>query len=426
MENAFYYFRRFMRLFFTFLFLLLTVHGSNLPAADQTENIRKFTRQIEFDYLTWTLDAVVVKTGNSSIDPADLMSVTQQHHFVESYVLFVRNLRMVNNEIVTIFSDPAVKDPETIAGSQILQRDELLRQMVTIGPVAEGILQRQISSALNELHLAKLGKPFPPVLYHSTPLPYALIVSPRDVVRQDANISIVPGLTIEQIIQLEDDVTKNLNVSALVEEVGGIGTYPTMVQETDDLNWLIEVISHEWIHNYLTLSPLGINYDTSPELRTMNETTASLAGKEIASAVIARYYPEREPPPPPPVAETPQLETQSAEPPSPPEFDFREEMHTTRLKVDDLLAAGKIDEAETYMEQRRQFLWEHGYQIRKLNQAYFAFHGAYADVPGGAAGSDPVGPAVRAFREKSASLSDFIINIARLSSFEELQQALIN
>ena len=48
------------------------------------------------------------------------------------------------------------------------------------------------------------------------------------------------------------------------------------------------------------------------------------------------------------------------------------------------------------MEQRRQLFVENGYYIRKLNQAYFAFYGAYADVPGGAAGEDPVGPAVRA------------------------------
>ncbi len=65
------------------------------------------------------------------------------------------------------------------------------------------------------------------------------------------------------------------------------------------------------------------------------------------------------------------------------------------------LPQGKIDEAETYMEQRRQLFWQNGYLIRKLNQAYFAFHGAYADVPGGAAGEDPVGPAVRALREKA-------------------------
>ncbi len=50
---------------------------------------------------------------------------------------------------------------------------------------------------------------------------------------------------------------------------------------------------------------------------------------------------------------------------------------------DELLAAGKIEEAEAYMEARRQVFWDNGYAIRKLNQAYFAFYGAYADVPGG-------------------------------------------
>jgi hypothetical protein len=75
------------------------------------------------------------------------------------------------------------------------------------------------------------------------------------------------------------------------------------------------------------------------------------------------------------------------------------------------------------MEQRRQFFWDNGYAIRKLNQAYFAFYGAYADVPGGPAGEDPVGPAVRALREQSASLADFVNTIAGMSSFEELLEA---
>jgi hypothetical protein len=88
-----------------------------------------------------------------------------------------------------------------------------------------------------------------------------------------------------------------------------------------------------------------------------------------------------------------------------------------------LLAAGKINDAEAYMEARRQFFWQNGYQIRKLNQAYFAFHGAYADTPGGAAGEDPVGPAVRALREQSKSLADFLDTISWMTSFEQLQQA---
>jgi hypothetical protein len=99
-------------------------------------------------------------------------------------------------------------------------------------------------------------------------------------------------------------------------------------------------------------------------------------------------------------------------------------MHTTRVHVDELLAAGKVKEAETYMEQRRQVFWDNGYAIRKLNQAYFAFYGAYADVPGGAAGEDPVGPAVRTLRSRSSSLLAFLETIAQMSSFRQLQDAL--
>jgi hypothetical protein len=99
-------------------------------------------------------------------------------------------------------------------------------------------------------------------------------------------------------------------------------------------------------------------------------------------------------------------------------------MHTTRIHVDELLAAGKIEEAEAYMEQRRKVFWDNGYPIRKLNQAYFAFYGAYADVPGGAAGEDPVGPAVRALRAQSGSLTKFLESISKMTSFQQLQDAL--
>jgi hypothetical protein len=76
------------------------------------------------------------------------------------------------------------------------------------------------------------------------------------------------------------------------------------------------------------------------------------------------------------------------------------------------------------MEQRRQFFWDNGYAIRKLNQAYFAFYGSYADVPGGAAGEDPVGPAVRDLRRRSQSLADFLHSMSAFTSFEQLQAKL--
>jgi hypothetical protein len=197
-----------------------------------------------------------------------------------------------------------------------------------------------------------------------------------------------------------------------------------MVMSTTDLNWLVETISHEWTHNFLTLHPLGLLYDASSQMRTINETTANISGKEIGLEVLKRYYPDRVPP------EEKTSPSKPAAPPAPEDpnaFNFNREMHKTRVEVDAMLAQGKITEAENYMEQRRRFFWDHGYQIRKLNQAYFAFYGAYNDIPGGgAAGADPVGPAVQQLRKESKSLADFLNRIAWVTSFNGLQQALKN
>ncbi|MFN2146414.1 MAG: hypothetical protein ACK2T7_13765, partial [Anaerolineales bacterium] len=106
--------------------------------------------------------------------------------------------------------------------------------------------------------------------------------------------------------------------------------------------------------------------------------------------------------------------------PEPPAFDFRYEMYKTRVRVDELLAQGDVEKAEKYMEYRRGVFWENGYQIRKLNQAYFAFHGAYADSPVSSAGEDPVGAAVRQLREQSNSLIAFIDAISKVKSYAQL------
>jgi hypothetical protein len=96
-------------------------------------------------------------------------------------------------------------------------------------------------------------------------------------------------------------------------------------------------------------------------------------------------------------------------------------MRETRLVVDYLLSIGQIERAERYMEEKREFFWQNGYRIRKLNQAYFAFYGSYNDTPGGgAAGDDPVGPAVQQLREESTSLKGFIDKIKLIKSFNDL------
>ncbi|MFN7036649.1 MAG: hypothetical protein ACK4SN_09800 [Bellilinea sp.] len=389
---------------------------SEYNTADPVERVRRYTRWMEFDYVSWTLDALLLKQRQAALNLPRFLNLEQQRRIVLGYLEKVERLNQVRAEISTIYADPNITRPEQAAAGLLAEQDALLTEINRrLAPLAESALQYQLSLVVADLGLGLGGQPIPPPLYHVTSLPYALIVSPREVIRQDADLSLVADLSLDQIVQLEREVEQGLNVSALVVPVGGVGTYPTMVMSATDLNWLAEVIAHEWIHNTLTLRPLGALYYASPEMRTINETTASIAGKEIGAALIQRFYPEKVPPPPPAVPpSTP------AQPGEPPAFDFRAEMRETRVTVDALLAEGKIEEAEEYMEQRRRVFWENGYRIRRLNQAYFAFYGAYADQPGGAAGEDPVPAAVRALRAQSPSLAAFINRIAWVTSYETL------
>jgi hypothetical protein len=410
---------RTLRVLLALLVTGVLLASSTLPLMDRTEKVRTFTRAIEFDYVGWTLNALRVKQMETVLGADGYLSADVRKRMVLDYLELVVAIHALEGQINQVYADPNVPDPQAASRPLRDKLEQLNARSDQLAPLAEAILQSQVSYVAEQFGLTQGGQPVPPVLYHSTPLPLALIVSPRNIIRQDEDVSLIPDLSIDKRAELEQRVDRALDVSSLVVEIGGVGTYPTMVQQTSDLNWLSEVVAHEWVHNFLTLRPLGMSYMSSPQLRIMNETAAAIAGKEIGRDMLETFYPELLPPLPPPPG-------QGGKPPEPPAFDFRKEMYLTRQTVDQLLAEGKIEEAEEYMEVRRLVFWEHGYRgLRKLNQAYFAFHGAYADEPGGAAGvtEDPVGAAVRALRAQSSSLADFLNRISWLFTYEQLQQA---
>jgi hypothetical protein len=401
--------------------------GGDAPSfTGQTDRVRAYTRQIEFDYPNWVWNAAWTKLKQGAIGAPFLFDRGTNKDIVFEYLRVTNQLQQTESAIEQIYANPEIKDKDLSAAFLRTQRDKLTARQTQLAPFAEATLQSQIGQALADLGLTTGGQTLPPTLYHISSTPLALIVSPRDHIEQIANISVLPTLTVDDQIALEDKVAKSMSVSTLVVPIGGVGVYPTMVMETTDLNWTLDTIAHEWTHNYLNLRPLGLNYSTTAELRTMNETTASIVGGEVGKYVLQEYYPE--------VLGASSKNFNlisfkdgllpSTKLDNPPPFDFRAEMHETRVKADALLAQGKIEEAETYMEQRRQVFWKNGYLLRKLNQAYFAFHGAYADVPGGAAGEDPVGPAVRALRAQSGSLEEFVNRIAWMTSFQQLEDAI--
>jgi hypothetical protein len=407
---------------FVLAFLLLLTQDVSL-AADTPKRVESFTRGIEFDFVNWTFDATWFKILQASVGDQAYLDDAARSKRVRDYFDLQAKLEQVQGSIAVIYANPEVKDPEVETAPLQAEEANLRARMRELQPLAEAILQEQVSVILAKEGLVVGGQPLPPVAFHFTPLPLALIVSPRSEIKQDVNVDVNGNLTLEEQVALEDRVARELDVSTLIVPLGGIGTYPTMVASSSDLNWIANVTAHEWTHNYLTLRPLGFNYSSAPELRTMNETTASIAGNELGALVIQRYYPERQPPPPA------FQNILRREQPSPgqthaPGFNFGAEMHTTRVRVDGLLAANKVSEAEAYMEERRQFFWDQGYQIRKLNQAYFAFYGAYAEGGGGAPGEDPVGPAVLLVRRRSPTIKVFLDTMAGFSTFEQLKQYL--
>ena len=404
------------------LVLLVTLQRSEYDSANPVEQVRAYTRWEEFDYASWIADALALKFSFGTLNFPNYIDEEQQRQLVNQHLALLQRLNEVRDQVSIIYADPAIKDPEAASAAYQAEQAALTARINRQQPLVEAVIQHQISAVIGDLGLTLGGQLIPPLLYHVTPLPMALIVSPRQVIQQTADISVMPDLPLAEITRLEDAVADGLDVSSIIVPVGGVGVYPTMVMRTADLNWLVETIAHEWIHNYLALRPVGALYYSAPEMRTINETTANIAGAEIGRVVIQRFYPEYAPAPSLPVPFEEQFPGKQLEETGSPVFDYRAEMHETRITADALLAEGKVEEAEAYMEARRQIFWDNGYRIRKLNQAYFAFYGSYADQPGGAAGIDPVGAAVRILRAQSLSLSDFLDRMSWVISFEALQR----
>jgi hypothetical protein len=396
----------------------LLLGGSAAIALNRSDQVRRFTRAVEFDYVSWTSVSLLEKFESSALRPAGYLTEPERKNLVLEFVELVGETARLRGELEAILADPNLAEPQQVAQAVGVEWEETRGRLEDLRPLAESVLQENVAAVLDDLGVGWGPALFPPVSFRFSGLPWALVVSPREVIRQDANIQLVPELSLEQQIDLESQVERGLEVSALVVGIGGLSTYPTMVMETTAVNWVVETVVHEWVHHYLALRPLGFGYNRSAELRTFNETVASLVGQEIGREVLARYYPEHVPPPPP-------LNPPPPVPGAPLEFDFQTEMRETREQVDALLADGRVEEAEAYMEARRGVFWEHGFRhLRRINQAYFAFYGAYADVPGGAAGDDPVGEAVRRLWEIVGDPVAFLRQVAWMSSTDDLFAAL--
>lgn len=287
------------------------------------------------------------------------------------------------------------------------QLEALRHRMDSLRPQVEETLEAAISDVLREedIPFGAGGFLFPPVDFALDRLPTLLVISPRQRIELTESVLLAPDLPMQARETLEERIARQEDLSALVEGIGGIATYPSIINP-GDLRGALIIASHEWLHQYLFFRPLGLNYGRDADMASLNETTANIFGEELGNLAFSRLTGEAAP-----------AATSAAPEPCPQDqFCFNQEMRQTRIHVDQLLAEGKVEEAEAYMEQRRQVFVEHGYYIRKLNQAYFAFHGTYADSP---ASVSPINEQLQEVRQASPSLGAFIHTVAGISSYGE-------
>jgi len=396
------------------LFCLLGMSCS--PEQNLNTRLNSIVKLYKFKVGKWEFGTIWNETKQALFSRPE--KVNDEVSCVTDYFSCVERTKLLQSELEAINTGNKQGDLNSLEADL----SKLQQQKTGLEEAAERILARQIREVLTRQGICnpidkyiKLKIGFPPINFKLDKPPHLLVVSPRDRIESMREIVLRQDVSLEEMESIETEVDE-LSVSSLVVALGGFGgTFPTFVVNEASLRFTIDTAAEEWLHQYLFFKPLGFRYaldltgiSRDYEIATMNETVAGMVSKEISTIVFDNYYPEHE-------SNDSQLQEK------PESFDFNQEMREIRRVVDKYLAQGEIEQAEEFMEQKRQYLATRGYHIRKLNQAYFAFYGAYADKP---TSISPIGRELKTLRSQSASLKEFLETAATMTSRQDLIESI--
>jgi len=436
---------------FALILIALFLQRSTYPLHIDWNAISVLVGGNKFDYVSWEVNALATKAGQALWGNHPYMDEAARSDFVQNYMRDLGQAMQLTAQVEAIYLDLSIADPDAASAELRVERDALRADLDRRQATAESILEGQVSAILADEGFAVMGQVMPPVSMHFTRMPNLLVVSPRDRIERRVELAIDP-MPLEDIIALEDRIFAQQDMDAVVIPLGGMAIFPAMIRETANLPWAIETFAHEWVHHYFFFYPLGLSFfvDTGPggrEAVAINETAANLFGKYIGEKVVARYYPEFLP-----ETSIPQVISVQYQDPVPTEetpFEFGRAMHETRTGVDTMLSQvqliqakvnklhrlGYVDDAQTleavateqidritaFLAARRQLFYDNGFNIRRLNLAYFAFYGGYqAEGIPGIAGTDPIGPAVQDIFDLSPDIRAFVVTMRDITTREEL------
>ena len=402
-----------------FLLMSLGNDGLRLDPAQQASG------PFMYDVIKWELDnffdkwvhRVIGVLGGSALSERERLNRVGEFFRIGEDV---RKIEVKLSEAIVSGSYDASRYQDEL--TDLKQRREHIRNDV------EEAIESAISDVISDEGIASWRKfTFPPVDVRLTELPKLLVTSPRERISRTHEVLLNPSVTAEDSEAIENQLSESSNLSAIVVSIGGLATYPASIPNNQPLCRTLQIASHEWLHHHFFFYPLGQNMFNDIEMQVLNETMANIAGNELgsmASDILLNKINLSS------FASNPSMYTcrheqeefeEQVKVVGPEPFRFGQEMRNTRLKVDQLLSEGLIEQAEAYMENRRILFVKNGFNIRKLNQAYFAFNGTYADNP---ASVSPVGGQVLRFRRLMSSLGEFIHEIAIISNFKAFEAKL--
>jgi hypothetical protein len=395
---------------FVSLLIVFTLASGCGGGTEFDRQVGGITRPYNFQLAKWEFQTLagaigIFFTGKDKTDNATAEIIT---YFTNA--ARIRNLEATLNAVragnQTGDTDQIQNELDELQSQNTARRDATEKALED--QIREALAQQGIYSPLDRYIKIKVN--FPPVRVYLGDPPDILVISPRDRIEAIKEMILVPDMSVADMEKIENEV-EQLGYSAEVEGLGGLSTYPSYILDESDLRFTLETAVHEWVHQYLAFTPLGFRYildkigiRQNADIAAINETVADMIGKEIGDMIYQKLVPQS-------------AASSQPTPVNATGFDFNKAMREIRVAVDNYLAQGKIDEAEAYMEQQRQYLAQNGYYIRKLNQAYFAFHGTYADTP---SSTNPIGQELQQLRNQSASIGDFLNSAVGLTSEEQL------
>ena len=398
-----------------------------IPIGDnRTGSVAKFASLgHEYRLVSWELENVLGKWSHRfwTVFPCTPTSEADRRASLDRYMVLVEEYRVADNLLkdVTSSIDPDIRllnDAQRRVDQIVIERDKIRDGL-------EEYLEQIISETVRTDEVGLVGSfVWPPVDFRIDSPPKLLVTSPRNEIRRVEGILIDPDISVEETLRIERELAELHDVSALIIQTGGLASFPSVVPMVD-LQRLMDIASHEWLHGHLIFYPLGRSYFVDGEMRSVNETLSDLFGREIGQRVYAKITDQPYVAPVRPETASVNWNSGKAleEKENLDQFSFNLFMSETRDRTDNLLLDGLVEEAEAYMETRRIQLLDYGYSIRKINQAYFAFHGTYGESPSSAS---PIARYIWDLREQVDTVGDLVKMLRGLKTYEQFEQLLVD